>query len=127
MDQLSVQPYVKRGGETGLSVYVVTNVENEDMLRFQISDPSGDLVWNFEPERLVSGGVTYLGSSRVAMPLGSRLPQGRWKFLMMYKDGRSVERNFVVFYRDIDAFLDRSSATNRAFFSSETGLTYLPR
>ena len=127
INQLYVQPYVRKDTSMGLSVYIMTNIEDEGSLKFQITDPTGDLVWQFEPERIINSGVTYLGSSRVQMPTGSLLSQGEWKFLLMYKDGRSIERKFNVFYKDLDEFLEKTSSTKTAFFSSSSNLTYLPK
>ena len=112
ISQFLVQPYVKKDTGMGMSVYIICNINDEDKLKMQITDPSGDLVWFFEPERIINSGVTYLGSSAVLMPLGSLLPQGEWTFRLMYLDGRSLERKFTVSYRDLDNLLERSSSTN---------------
>ncbi len=127
IDQFLVHPYVKKDSTMGLSVFVISNIDDEDSLKMQITDPTGSLVWYFEPERIIKSGVTYMGSSRVAMPTGALLPQGEWKFLLMYKDGRSIDRKFTVFYKDVSGLLERSSSSNSVFFSTMSNLTFLPR
>jgi len=139
VSQTLVQPYIiceeNQDGTSGdksvvwsmgLSLYVHAFVPSENGLQMILTDPSGYLSWSFTPSSTTYDGVTYYGSSNIAMPSGALLPQGTWSLEILYKDGRTLELSFDVSYNSIDEALRLSSslpATEKPFFDATSNLT----
>lgn len=100
-EELSIRDYEISSfkGETGesfLSVYLLADLPDIQRTKMTITDPSKDLVWSFEPEKKQIDGIYYIGSDRIAMPKGFKMPSGEWTVELIYKDGRTVSRVFKV-------------------------------
>jgi len=128
VSNLQVQPYVRQGGQMGLSLYVMTDVESPESMQMVVRDPSGNLSWSFNVSKESFGGSNYYGTSDISMPLGASLPTGQWDVRFTYKDGSVDDISFEVSYSDVDGALARfeESGSGSAWFDTQSNLTVLP-
>jgi hypothetical protein len=86
-----------------LSIYIETEDIGEEKLQMQVTSPSGQNIWNFSATRKAVEGEILFGSSSLALGDGTHFENGIWHLLVMRKDGRSLEKDFVVQKRPIEA------------------------
>lgn len=79
-----------------LSIYIETEEAESQDLQMQVTSPSGLDSWNFPATRKEVDGVVYYGSSALARTEGKQLENGLYHLLVMRKDGKSLEKEFLV-------------------------------
>lgn len=120
------QPYINASsGAMGLSVYFTGSVPSDDGLTMTVTSPDGALSWTVTVSKVIVDGVSYYGASNLAMPGGAVLPTVQWSLKLYYKDGRTLDYNFDVSYRDVEGALERSSSYTESFFDENSNLTVL--
>lgn len=123
INQTLVQPYIVADGEMGLAVYLRTSIENPENSSLYVKDPSGDWSWSLPLNELEYDGLKYYGTSDIAMPKGSLLPQGTWNVDLIYKDGRTVSKQIEVSYKDADTVLEKYKGSTGTVFDAGSNLT----
>lgn len=90
------QPYQTSDGHNAISLWVDTADGYKDAVALEIFSPDGEYTWHLEPRTAQYKGTTYTGSSDAAMPAGIALPQGKWTYTLVFKDGRTYEGSFEI-------------------------------
>ncbi len=125
---LQTQAYVNVDGTMGISIYVLSNASDGDIVQFVVKNPGGNLSWTLAVSSVDYEDALYYGSSALVMPQGSLLEEGTWSLDVIYKDGSTLSRSFEVSYGDagkaIEAFVSLES--DEAWFSEEENLTVVP-
>lgn len=120
---LQVQPYVLGDGSMGLSLFMITSARSDETLQMVVTSPDGHLSWGFNAEFTNHAGTVYAGSADIRMPKGSALPKGTWKVDVLFRDGTTITRDFVVSYEDSYVIPD---IIEEAVFDSSSNLTFIP-
>jgi hypothetical protein len=79
-----------------LSIYIETTDDKEKSLQMEVTSPSGLSIWNFQATKKEIDGISYFGSSDLVMDTGKAFENGLWHLLVMRKDGKSLETDFMV-------------------------------
>ena len=118
----AVSPYViKKDGRMGVAVYF--NLEGyENASTLELHSPDG-FVWSLPVSESELSGLKYTGSADAVMPLGLDLPQGKWSYVLIFKDGRTDEGTFEISYTDKEGALER--AGSEAGFDAISNLNVL--
>lgn len=123
----SVTRYGK-GGEIletyeNLSIYIETEEAGNLGMQMQVTSPSGLNIWNFPATLKEMDGKVLYGSSALALPEGKYLENGLWHILVMRKDGKSLEKDFLVQTRTEKTV----SAPYQVSFNKQTGFLSLQK
>ena len=118
----SVTRYGK-GGEVletyeNLSIYIETEEAESEDLQMQVTSPSGLDSWNFPATRKEVDGDVYYGSSALARTDGKQLENGLYHLLVMRKDGKSLEKEFLVQTKNPET----GSIPYQVSFTKQTGM-----
>ena len=120
---LQVQPYVSGDGSMGLSLYMMTSAKSDETLQMVVTSPDGHLSWSFNASFTNYAGTVYAGSPDIRMPKGSALPKGTWKVDVLFRDGTTITKDFIVNYEDSYVV---PVDIEEAVYDSSSNLTFLP-
>lgn len=100
IDQVQAVPWLEpETGRMGMALYIATSADEEETpLHLDLASPDGLFSWSLDASPAKVGGVSYAGSSDIAMPAGLDLPQGLWKLSATLPDGRVLDEEFAVSY-----------------------------
>jgi hypothetical protein len=79
-----------------LSIYIETADSQEKSLQMEVTSPSGLATWSFQADRKEIDGMPYFGSSDLVLDDSKAFENGLWHLLVMRKDGKSLETDFMV-------------------------------
>ena len=120
-----IQPFVTSSGQMGFSFYAYANLPSDDGNKIEIKSPSGRLSWNCELQAVTFDGAKYFGSSNFVMPPSANLENGSYSYLIVCKDGRTIEGTFSLRYQDKDGAIERSEGLKKPYFDTASNLTVL--
>lgn len=129
---LQAQPYVRRDGKMGLSLYAIpssgSKKKTDLTVQMVVTSPDGNLSWSFEAAKVTYDKLTYYGSSDISMPDGSPLPKGKWSVDVINSDGSTVTLAFDVSYTDASMALENYSilGLDGPWFDEKSNLTVIP-
>lgn len=120
-----IQPFVTSSGQMGFSFYVYANLPSDDGNKIEIKSPSGRLTWNSEIQTVNFEGTKYFGSSNFVMPLSADLENGTYSYIIICKDGRTIDGTFTLRYQDKSGAVERSEGLKKPYFDTASNLTVL--
>ena len=129
---LQAQPYVRRDGKMGLSLYAIpssgSKKKTDLTVQMVVTSPDGNLSWSFEAAKVTYDKLTYYGSSDISMPDGMPLPKGKWSVDVINSDGSTVTLAFDVSYTDASMALENYSilGLDGPWFDEKSNLTVIP-
>ena len=87
--------FVTTDGREAVSLWFVLEGYT-DAQRLEIRSPSESLTWSLPVSTEDYEGRQFTGSSDAVMPLGTSLPEGRWSYTLVFRDGRTLEGVFDI-------------------------------
>lgn len=129
---LQAQPYVRRDGKMGLSLYAIpssgSKKKTDLTVQMVVTSPDGNLSWSFEAAKVEYDKLTYYGRSDISMPDGMPLPKGKWSVDVINSDGSTVTLAFDVSYTDASMALENYSilGLDGPWFDEKSNLTVIP-
>lgn len=123
VNDLQTQAFITVSGKMGFSFYANGVFSSDSGNSVIITSPDGNFTWKANIHPVEFNGIKYYGASSFMMPEGTELQKGNYNYVIVCKDGRTIEHGFGLSYQNAEDALERCDFSDLPYYDPASNIT----